>query len=83
MPQKTTLLRAHLRVQMAQRLCRNALQRLDPEEPRTMDRLTKASYLLDLARERTSSLPETAALGDGRWVRVCVRPTTICGPKLS
>lgn len=52
MPQKTTLLRAHLRVQMAQRLCRNALQRLDPEEPRTMDRLTKASYLLDLARER-------------------------------
>lgn len=50
--QTKKLLRAHLRVQVAQKLCRHAMQQFRPSESRTLDRLAKATYILDLARER-------------------------------
>jgi hypothetical protein len=46
------LQQANRRVMSAQRLCAHALDRLRPGDQASMQRLTKASYLLGVARER-------------------------------
>ncbi|RYE79264.1 MAG: hypothetical protein EOO80_06700 [Oxalobacteraceae bacterium] len=58
------LQQANRRVISAQRLCARALERLRPGDPRTMQRVIKASYLLDIARERFVSAAKQSRLGN-------------------
>lgn len=77
----SSLLQANRRVQSAQRIYSTALARLRPGDSASLSRLSKASYVLGLARERFVQLAKRrshlSSLSNGAKAPLCASKESV------